>query len=169
MLPAGLKTLSYGALSQAQFGSLSVDPANEYFKMIDGCLIDKSEKALIYATDNAVIPENAGIETIGYGAFMRSNIREVHIPEGVKYIDGFAFFRCWSLYTVTLPSTLEYVDDTAFRWSSVREVINNTDFELHCGDEEFGGVAINAFVVSNANGVVDRVEEEDDWWIRFDR
>lgn len=46
------------------------------------------------------------VVAIGTDAFKQSNIISVNIPEGVKYINANAFFKCLSLLRVNLPESL---------------------------------------------------------------
>ena len=62
---------------------------------------------------NVIIPANLGITEIGEGAFEKSGIRSVSIPEGVERIER-AFGDCLELAEVFLPSTLRIIGDHAF-------------------------------------------------------
>lgn len=46
--------------------------------------------------ERVVIPNK--VETIGYGVFMRSAVKEVYVPASVTFIDYFAFGNCQSLH-----------------------------------------------------------------------
>lgn len=58
------------------------------------------------------IPSN--ITSIGDFAFARSTITEITLPEGLKEIGYAAFYHCDNLATVNIPSSLTWVEPSAF-------------------------------------------------------
>ena len=60
-----------------------------------------------------VVPE--GVVTIGTMAFYASNVTKVTLPSTVKYIDGSAFGECYNLESINLPEGLISIGDRAFR------------------------------------------------------
>ena len=55
------------------------------------------------------------VVAIGEGVFAENaNITSVSIPDGIRRIDGRAFYNCTNLTTVSLPSTLETIGGYAF-------------------------------------------------------
>ncbi len=83
-----------------------VDPENPYFTSVDGVLFNKDMTELIYypVRKGADIDNKMNIEK--YATYV--------IPEGVKSIRGKAFYHCYYLREVTLPSTLENIGEMAF-------------------------------------------------------
>ena len=83
-----------------------VDPENPYFTAIDGVLFNKDMTELIYypVRKGANIDNKMNVES--YATYV--------IPEGVKSIRGKAFYHCYYLREVTLPSTLENIGEMAF-------------------------------------------------------
>ncbi len=49
------------------------------------------------------------LREIGANCFYYTNVEDVTIPEGVKRIEAGTFEACYSLTTLTLPSTMEYI------------------------------------------------------------
>jgi hypothetical protein len=94
------------------------------FKIIGGVL----EKCTCDEGEIVTIPE--GVIRLGEECFGDSfwhdkheRLKEVVIPEGVKSIETYAFLRCELLEKVTLPSTLEEIEnDTFFYCSSLKEI-----------------------------------------------
>lgn len=123
---------------------ITVDPANEYFKDVDGVLFTKDGKALILYPlcckqqptdekdvftypDAYTVPD--GVERINTFAFLKNeNLRDVTLPQTVKEIGDMAFFGCSRLgayeydaenNTLTgagfeLPDSLESIGSDAF-------------------------------------------------------
>ncbi|MBQ8177763.1 MAG: leucine-rich repeat domain-containing protein [Clostridia bacterium] len=83
-----------------------VDPENPYFTAVDGVLFNKDMTELIYypIRKGADIDNKMNVES--YATYV--------IPEGVKSIRGKAFYHCYYLREVTLPSTLENIGEMAF-------------------------------------------------------
>lgn len=83
-----------------------VDPENPYFTAVDGVLFNKDMTELIYypIRKGANIDNKMNIES--YATYV--------VPEGVKTIRGKAFYHCYYLREVTLPSTLEHIGEMAF-------------------------------------------------------
>ncbi len=83
-----------------------VDPENPYFTSVDGVLFNKDMTELIYypIRKGADIDSKMNVES--YATYV--------IPEGVKSIRGKAFYHCYYLREITLPSTLENIGEMAF-------------------------------------------------------
>ena len=58
--------------------------------------------------------ENSQLKGINSFAFAYSGLTSITIPDGVKYIDRFAFNNCHDLTSVTFPYTLEQIWEEAF-------------------------------------------------------
>lgn len=83
-----------------------VSPENPYFTSVDGVLFNKDMTELIYypIRKGADIDNKMNVEK--YATYV--------VPEGVKSIRDKAFYHCYYLREVTLPSTLEYIGEMAF-------------------------------------------------------
>ncbi|MBR0196038.1 MAG: leucine-rich repeat protein [Paludibacteraceae bacterium] len=78
------------------------------------------------------------VTTIGYQAFTGTGITSVTVPEGVEYINNFAFMSCTSLTTATLPSTTTRLGNQVFGWSGLKTLtIYATTPPTH-GSDEYG-------------------------------
>lgn len=64
------------------------------------------------AIDTFVIPSY--IQELQEGCFSYSDIKELHIPEGVRTIGKYAFYECLSLHKIFIPSSVEDILDEAF-------------------------------------------------------
>ena len=95
--------------------------------------LDADNNAIItgYGGDGGavVVPnEMDGYPVVGieYGAFSYSGVTSVVIPEGVTYIDTYVLVGCENLVSVTLPSTLESIGESAFEGcTSLSDVVYN--------------------------------------------
>lgn len=88
--------------------SIEISPENMTYSAINGCIINKNTKALVFATASAQIPSDGSVETIGEGAIANhKNLTSLVIPEGVKTIKAGAIANCPELETVALPASLE--------------------------------------------------------------
>lgn len=80
------------------------------------------------ATDIVIPAEIYGdpVVAIDDRAFSYSDLTSVVIPEGVTYIEEYAFSGCESLVWVSLPSTMETIANAAFKnCTALNEVIYN--------------------------------------------
>ena len=64
------------------------------------------------------------VREIGDSCFFYSEIEEMTIPEGVKRIGDGMFAACYSLSTITLPSTIEYVGAKIMAFNYVETTLN---------------------------------------------
>ncbi len=80
------------------------------------------------ATDSIVIipatHNGAKVTQISSGAFISGKFTGVVIPEGVKVIEGRAFYGCLKLESVILPSTLTSIGERAFFYCKELKAIN---------------------------------------------
>ena len=55
-------------------------------------------------------------ESVKYinGAFQRSSVESVHLPNSIKVISSYAFYECHSLKKITIPASVEEIGDHAF-------------------------------------------------------
>ncbi len=67
----------------------------------------------------------ASVQRIDAYGFAECAAKEIKVPEGVKRIENFAFWGYEdTLEKITLPSTLEYIGDSAFAWAKkVKEIV----------------------------------------------
>jgi len=113
-LPASLRSIGDAALYGYPVEKISFAKGNNYFKIVDGCIIGKSG-VLVRGSDTGFIPTDGSVESIGYGAFAGYDaLTEVIIPEGILNIRQAAFRGCDNLSTVILPESLGVIDDYAF-------------------------------------------------------
>ncbi len=119
-IPASLTSISGYTLSGcANLTSLAVAEGNPKYDSRNNCnaIIETSSDKLIVGCATTVIPNS--IYQIGNNAFNGcASLTSINIPEGVMYIEDYAFADCINLSSVTLPSSLWSIGYGAFRNSS---------------------------------------------------
>lgn len=124
---------------------ITVDPANEYYKDVDGVLFTKDGKELILyplcyrqqPTDDAEVftyPDSYavpdGVERINTFAFLKNeNLRDLTLPQTLKEIGDMAFFGCGRL--------------GAYEYDAESDALTGTGFELPDSLESIGSDAFS--------------------------
>ena len=125
--------------------SMSVYAANGWSER-NGILTIGSQSAISAWTKNKssvnkiwCIKIGEGVDSIPEGAFMNmSNLRQVHFPSTLKYIQKNAFYNCQKYVSVTLPEGVEEINDYAFAdKTQIEKVI--------CLPSTIGFLSMNAF------------------------
>lgn len=100
----------------SKFTRVEVSPDNPYYSDEGNCIVDLRTNALVLATYKSVIPDNGSILIIAESAFSPAAFRlgSVTIPEGVRFIDRYAFWGCYRLESITLPESLEVIEAKVF-------------------------------------------------------
>lgn len=98
---------------------------NEYLKELHlpSQLTEICDDAFSWCVDLADVEWAPHLKNIGEGAFIRTNLREVYLPDSVRSIGTNAFAACTNLEKISLPRSLEQIGKYAFRASST-EVID---------------------------------------------
>ena len=91
-----------------------VDKDNPKYYSINGSLIDRSTKTLVWANADFEIPDDDSIERIGKSAFYRRGITNIKIPSSVVAIEGSAFENCESLISIDISSSVLEIGENAF-------------------------------------------------------
>lgn len=100
--------------------TITVNPDNKYFKVVDDILFSKDGKILyIYmqkkTDENYIVP--SGVEVIDADAFTgHEYLKNVVISEGVRKIYQYAFACSHNIEKIYLPSTLEMVSLKVFNF-----------------------------------------------------
>ena len=84
------------------------------------------------AMTEMVFGENSQLSTIGSHAFYYAGLVSIALPEGVEILESAAFHSCKALKEITLPSTLETVGKSAFRYSSALSKVCIRDVGAWC-------------------------------------
>ena len=92
---------------------------NPFYKSVDGILWTKDGKTLMMypaGKEGTEYQVPDGVEALWTGAFERSNLVTVRIPESVKTIGASVFEYCYSLENITLPSNITEIPKYAFSY-----------------------------------------------------
>ena len=124
---------------------VTVDPANEQYKDVDGVLFTKDGKTLLlYPACYGQQPTDKEDEYTYPEAYT--------VPEGVERIATFAFLKNGHLRDLTLPSTLKEIGDMAFfdcwrlgsyDYDAQTDSLMGTGFTLPDGIEKIGSDAFS--------------------------
>jgi hypothetical protein len=123
-IPKSVKRINYNAFRNCTgIESITCDDENEYFYVVNNCLIEKGTKKLFVGCNNSIIPNDGSVEIIGAYSFNNRRIKsDFSLPEGITVIEGSAFMDCTGIGGVDLPSTVTTIDDTAFQNSDIVSV-----------------------------------------------
>lgn len=120
-IPAGVTNIDGGAnILGSAYNITSIDVAsdNQYYCSVDGVLFDKDMETLIYyssAKSDAEYTVPASVKHIGANAIMYNRyLNAFEVSEGVTDIGINAFWGLSNLKTVTIPSTMENMENTYF-------------------------------------------------------
>ena len=120
-----LRHSPYGS-SYAKLCSVVVADANPAYRMDGNCLIDVEAKSVVLGFQNAVIPADGSVTSIGDYAFYGAPLSAIEIPDTVTAIGGYAFAYT-PLSSVFLPDSLTSVGDYAFIGSKLTQVTIGAD------------------------------------------
>ncbi len=114
---ASIGDFAFGRCSN--LADITVVDGNSTYHASGDCLIETAAKRLVLGCKNSVIPADATVTKIGYGAFSGcSGLTSINIPNGVTEIDGYAFSNCENLTSVTIPNSMTEIGASAFNNSS---------------------------------------------------
>ena len=115
---------------------IKLEDGNATYEVINNCLIEKATKKVISGGKDSIIPE--GVKEIGDGAFCNTSIESVTIPSTVEKIGETAFEWCKNLKTVTLNEGLKEIGFNAFNHTAIDEITMPNTMEKIGEDAFFG-------------------------------
>ena len=117
-IPASIESIGSEAFAGCTgLENIIVDNANPSYSTINGILLSKNQKTLLYCPGGkggeCVVPNK--VTAIANNAFLNcSNLTSVVLPDGVTSIGESAFDGCTSLATINIPSSLTTIGKNAF-------------------------------------------------------
>lgn len=110
------KNVTYiGELNFQDVEKFTIDPENPKYSSAGNCFIDKETKTLLKMYENSVLPDDGSIEIIGETAIdAYLPIKELILPEGVRYICEGSLTAMATLEYLHLPSTFAEYEQNSF-------------------------------------------------------
>ena len=110
------KNVTYiGELNFQDVEKFTIDPENPKYSSKGNCFIDKETKTLLKMYENSVLPDDGSIEIIGKIAIDEYlPIKELILPEGVRYICEGSLAAMEMLEYLHLPSTFAEYEQNSF-------------------------------------------------------
>ena len=136
--------------------TLTVEERNQTFIAKDGCVIDTSTKTLVAITANAEIPSDGSVEVLAYGVFSGHQQADVILPEGVKVIGVRAFYGNGYLKSVSIPHSIEEIQDYVFVncWSLETIYYNGTVAEWKQLMQDYSWMTWRELVIKCTDGEI---------------
>ena len=117
-IPASVKIMDGSCFADCNITAYEVDENNPCFTAVDGVVYNKDLTTLVafpsaYPHKHFKVPET--VRTIGFGAFMDSQIETIELPTSLSVIEGWVF-QGSKIRSVEIPDTVTEVGKLAFRW-----------------------------------------------------
>lgn len=114
--------------------SITVDPENKAYKVVDNCIVDIANKKLVVGCESSKIPNDGSVTTIGQASFSGiENIKNIEINDHITKIEIGAFMNCHGIEKLVIPDSVTEIKSAAiYNMASLMElVIGNgvTSFE----------------------------------------
>ena len=116
VIPSSVLSIGSGAFyGCAGLESISVDPASESFKVVNGCLMSKDGMTLVRGPAQSAVTIPDGVKSISSFAFEScGSLKSIAIPSSVTDIGEAAFQKCYALDSITIHKSVSYVGFVAF-------------------------------------------------------
>ena len=92
---------------------IEISPENRYYSVKGNCLIETQSKTIVVSYQEAVIPDDGSVTTIGDLAFVLYPYKSLVIPDCIHTIDQHAFVGSL-LESVVLPKNLKSLGEYVF-------------------------------------------------------
>ena len=165
-IPASVEQIGDGTFDAGTI--VNIDPANEYYVVIDDVLFTKNMKTLVQylsKKDNVKYEVPEGVERIGADAFSDySNLTTIVIPSTVKEI-GDGAFSGTGLVSIELPEGIETIGIGLFRSCSNLTSITIPNSVTSIGEQAFFGcVSLETInVPASVTSIGERAFNETKW------
>ena len=140
-------SIENGAFYGSALLEIIVDNNNINYSSVNNCLIDKETKTLMLGCKNSIIPNSEDVHIIGNGAF----------------------YDCFGLTHITIPSNITTIEESAFALChTLVEVYNQSSIDIQAGDWNNGAVGCYAKAVYTSPYVSKLLEDDNGYIIYTD-
>lgn len=102
--------------------TITVDEENEWYKVINGCLVELSTETLIWATNTGTIP-TSGVKKLGMSAFLGRTQSELIIPDNIESLGMYSLSGMSNIKSFYVPASVTNLDAWVFFASSATSII----------------------------------------------
>lgn len=119
-IPVGVNLVNGDAFRECVgLEAIRVDPANRFYKAVDGVLFNKSRAVLVAypparKANSYEVPDSVTLIK-DWALCQGDQLESITLPDSLEEIGEGAFYSASGLTEVTLPPSLERIDDIAFR------------------------------------------------------
>ena len=140
MIPDSVTSIGGSAFSDcSSLTSITVDAGNTVYHSDGNYLIETQSKTLVAGCGTSVIPADGSVTSIGDYAFYRcGSLTSITIPDSVTSIGDYAFYRCGSLTSITIPDSVTSIGDYAFYRCGSLTTVYYTGSEAEWNEIEIG-------------------------------
>ena len=141
-VPKCVESIGYAAFSCCErLENISVAKDNPSYREIDGVVFSNDMTILegypAGKTDTTYVIPN-GVKYIGGWAFGACDqLINITLPDGIIFVGASAFYECTGLKSITLPSSVSYIGDRAFKVCGSIETITIPSGVKEIGEETF--------------------------------
>ena len=141
-VPKCVESIGYAAFSCCErLENISVAKDNPSYREIDGVVFSNDMTILegypAGKTDTTYVIPN-GVKYIGGWAFGACDqLINITLPDGIIFVGVSAFYECTGLKSITLPSSVSYIGDRAFKVCGSIETITIPSGVKEIGEETF--------------------------------
>lgn len=102
--------------------TITVDSENEWYKVIDGNLVELATETLVWATNTSTIP-TSGVKKLGMAAFLGRTQSSLTIPNNIEVIGMYALGGMANVKTFYVPASVTKIEALGFYASRMTSVV----------------------------------------------
>ena len=106
----------------AKLETITVDEENEWYKVINGCLVELSTETLIWATNTGTIP-TSGVKKLGMAAFLGRTQSELIIPDNIESLGMYSLGGMSNIKSFYVPANVTNLEAAVFYASRATSII----------------------------------------------
>jgi len=136
IVPHNVKSINQHAFSYSKLVSIQLN--DNLIRIANNAFYNCALESITFPASLKYIDENAftqcyklhsvnfenaiNLTEIKHQAFYATSISKLILPPNLKYIGNSAFYKCTILEEVTLPDSIAYIDDNAFKYTSIKTI-----------------------------------------------